>query len=164
MLALLHPERRNGKESSSSPFFVFSRGTREAFADALSQAAAGPARPPPPPRGFGFGFGAGGDGAGAGGEGSGFGFGGPAFFSGRTLVACGGHDDGWRPFRTTEIYDPVVDEWSPGPTAPAPLPFAAAAVRFLCFFFREREGNKISQEKKKTNLFLDPRFSFFSKL
>lgn len=137
VLALLHPERRKKREvieenetaAATRPSFPFSfsKGTREAFADALAQAAAGPARPPPAPRGFGgvgVGVGAGGTGGPLGGS---SGFLCPPF-SGRALVACGGHDDGWRPFRTTEVYDPIVDEWSPGPMAPAPLPFAAAAV------------------------------------
>jgi len=137
VLALLHPERlKEGKanptssSSSSFPCFVFSKGTREAFADALAEAAAGPSWPPPAPRGFGIGIGTGAatGGAATGGGAAGFLQRGGPFLSGRALVACGGHDDGWRPFRTTEIYDPVVDEWAPGPTAPAPLPFAAAAV------------------------------------
>jgi len=157
VLSLLHPERASGgtaanqpstspPPSSSSPLpppFAFSRGTREAFADALSEAAAGPARPPPPPRGFGGADGGGGAAAAGGGSFLG------ACFSGRTLVACGGHDDGWRPFRSTEIYDPVVDEWSPGPTAPSPLPFAAAAVRLVFFGVREREGKTIFEEKEE---------------
>ena len=92
--SLLHPERsKKGKTAnqpskspppcSSSPFpsFVFSRGTREAFADALAEAAAGPARPLLPPARVGIGTGA----AATGGGGGAAGCGGGGFPSGGGL-------------------------------------------------------------------------------
>jgi len=52
---------------------------------------------------------------------------------GDLMLAVGGHDDGWRPFRTTEAWAAPATPgaapplWRPGPRAPAPLPFASAA-------------------------------------
>ncbi|GAX72739.1 hypothetical protein CEUSTIGMA_g195.t1 [Chlamydomonas eustigma] len=44
------------------------------------------------------------------------------------LIAVGGHDDGWRSLRTSELYDPVVDKWQPGPSLFTAVSFAACAV------------------------------------
>ena len=72
---------------------------RVALADASSTPRGGDG-PPPPPR---------------------------ARRGGAALVAAGGHDDGWRPFRTSEAFVPADAAWRTAPRAPAPLPFAAAA-------------------------------------
>eukprot|EP00887_Chlorella_sp_A99_P002395 scaffold10.g2395.t1 len=60
------------------------------------------------------------------------------------LLAAGGLDEGWRPLRraagaalwearhqpalTVEVYDPVADAWTLGPSMPAPMQFASGAA------------------------------------
>eukprot|EP00879_Flechtneria_rotunda_P007896 GHRR01008273.1.p1 GENE.GHRR01008273.1~~GHRR01008273.1.p1 ORF type:complete len:683 (+),score=193.75 GHRR01008273.1:294-2342(+) len=44
------------------------------------------------------------------------------------LIVAGGHDLSWRGLKSVELYDPRTDTWSPGPSLPAALPFAAAGL------------------------------------
>jgi hypothetical protein len=44
------------------------------------------------------------------------------------LMVAGGLDEGWRSLKTTELYDPRLDAWRPGPSMPAPCSLAAACA------------------------------------
>eukprot|EP00955_Chlamydomonas_euryale_P118359 366537-Chlamydomonas_euryale.AAC.2 len=43
------------------------------------------------------------------------------------LLAVGGCDASWRSLRSAEVYDPVVDAWSPGPSLASGVSFAGCA-------------------------------------
>jgi hypothetical protein len=43
------------------------------------------------------------------------------------LLAAGGHDGGWRPLRSCEIFDTQTCQWSPAPPLPSAVAFLSAA-------------------------------------
>ncbi|KAG1665275.1 hypothetical protein FOA52_015852 [Chlamydomonas sp. UWO 241] len=70
----------------------------------------------------------GGGGGGSGGGGDGGGGGGARNHKAVHLLAVGGCDASWRSLRSAELYDPVADAWSPGPSLGTGVSFAGCAT------------------------------------